>query len=185
MRGQSFVPLLLGVAIGCCVMTCGAKKKERLMATMSVTSHFKNGDRLPVDHTCEGKNVSPQLSWGGVPTGGKSFSIICEDPDAPSGIWLHWVVFNIPATEDSIAEGVSAQPVLPNGARQGVNDFNKIGYGGACPPKGHGPHRYVFKVYALDCLLTLEAGATKADLEKAMKGHVLGMGQLSATYSRD
>lgn len=153
---------------------------------MIVTSkNFMDGNCLPIDQTCEGRNVSPHLAWGGAPSSrGKSFSIICDDPDAPSGTWVHWVIFNIPATLNELPEDVHAQGTLDSGARQGKNDFGTVGYGGACPPKGHGVHHYFFKVYALDVMLNLQSGISKSDLEQAMKGHVLAQGCLMGTYSR-
>src|SRR5206468_127053 len=114
-----------------------------------------------------------------------SFSIIFDDPDAPSKTWVHWVIFNIPASSNSLAEAVPADKILPSGARQGINDSGAIGFGAACPPKGHGTHHYYFKVYALDVILDVQPGCSKADLEAAMKGHVLASGQLVGTYSRE
>lgn len=174
----------------CCVMMMSFNIMnngigENMKKIVVQSDNFTDGQRLPVDHTCEGKDLSPHISWGSVTTGAKSFSIVCDDPDAPSKTWIHWVVFNIPASVNSLSAGVSADKILPNGACQGVNDFGKIGFGGACPPKGHGTHHYFFKVYALDSMLDLQPGCTKSDLEAAMEGHVLASGQLVGTYSRE
>lgn len=149
------------------------------------SNDFTDGQRLNIDQTCEGKNISPSLSWGNGVVGVKSFSIVCDDPDAPSKTWVHWVIFNIPASVNSLPAAVSADAELPSGARQGVTDFGTVGFGGACPPKGHGTHHYFFKIYALDTMLDLQAGCSKADLETAMTGHILAGGQLVGTYSRE
>lgn len=159
--------------------------KGKTMSIIKITSNnFENNQTLPIDQTCDGRNISPQLSWGNVPTATKSFSIICDDPDAPSRTWVHWVIFNIPAQETSLAEHVTTDKQLANGALQGINDFGKIGYGGACPPQGHGTHRYFFKIYALDTKLDLQPGITKQELEQAMQGHILATGELVGIYSR-
>jgi len=144
---------------------------------------FAEGDRIPVKHTADGDDVSPELRWSGAPPNTKSFALVCEDPDAPRGNWTHWVLFNIPADKTNLAEGVSKEKELPDGARQGKNDFGKIGYGGPSPPKGK-PHRYFFKLYALDTKLDLPAGATRQQVLDAIKGHVLAEGQLMGLYGR-
>jgi Raf kinase inhibitor-like YbhB/YbcL family protein len=146
---------------------------------MQVTSAaFQEGATIPTQYTGDGKDLSPPLSWTGVPQGTKSLALICDDPDAPRGTWVHWVLFNIPSDQKELAG-----EKLPGGARQGKNDFGNIGYGGPAPPKGK-PHRYFFKLYALDTTLDLPAGATKAQLEAAMKGHILAEGQIMGTYQR-
>jgi Raf kinase inhibitor-like YbhB/YbcL family protein len=147
------------------------------------TNAFREGETIPKPYTADGKDVSPPLQWGEPPAGTKSFALICDDPDAPRGIWVHWVVYHLPAALRKLDEGVPTQPDLPNGGKQGKNDFGKIGYGGPAPPKGK-PHRYLFKLYALDASLDLPPGATKEQLVKAMAGHVLGEGQLMGTYGR-
>lgn len=143
---------------------------------------FTDGGTIPKKYTCDGADVSPPLAWDNVPEGTKSFALICDDPDAPMGTWVHWVLFNLPADTRNLPEAVPPDKELSNGARQGTNDFRKIGYGGPCPPSG--THRYYFKLYALDTLLDLPAGASKAQLLKAMEGHVLAEGQLMGRYSR-
>ncbi len=152
--------------------------------TMQVSSPaFAEGANIPVKYTADGDDRSPELRWGGIPPDTKSFALIGEDPDAPRGTWTHWVLFNVPADRTTLAEGVPAEKELPGGARQGKNDFGKIGYGGPDPPKGE-PHRYYFKLYALDTTLDLPAGASKDQVLAAMKGHVLGAGQLMGKYGR-
>ena len=144
---------------------------------------FTAESTIPKKYTCDGPDVSPALSWTGAPPNTQSFALIMDDPDAPAGTWVHWVLFNLPSDAKNLAEGVAKQEQLPNGARQGLNDFRKIGYGGPCPPPGK-PHRYFFKLYALDKKLDLKPGATKAEVEAALKGHVLAQGELMGRYGR-
>ncbi len=143
---------------------------------------FKDGEMIPKKYTCDGVEVSPGLSWSGIPREAKSIALISEDPDSPAGIWTHWVVFNIPPGESALQEGVPSTETLPNGARQGVNGSSKIGYDGPCPPSG--THRYYFKVYALDTMLDLKPGITRKALLAAMDGHIIGQGQLMGKYKR-
>src|SRR5215831_6002645 len=145
---------------------------------MQLTSTaFTEDGNIPKQHTGDGKDISPELHWSGAPTGTKSFVLICDDPDAPRGTWVHWVLFNLPPEARDIPEEMAGLHVFGNGAIQGKNDFGGIGYGGPAPPKGK-PHRYFFKLYALDTTLDLPAGATKAQVESAMKGHIVAEGQL-------
>jgi Raf kinase inhibitor-like YbhB/YbcL family protein len=144
---------------------------------------FQAGAALPKQYTGDGADRSPPLGWSEPPPGTQSLALLCEDPDAPRGIWVHWVLFNLPSQARELEEGVATTETLGNGARQGKNDFGNIGYGGPAPPKGK-PHRYVFRLYALDAAVDLPAGATKAQLLGTMKGHVLGEGQLVGTYGR-
>lgn len=153
------------------------------MAIQISSSAFSEGGTIPKKYTCDAENVSPPLEWGDVPAGTKSLALISDDPDAPAGTWVHWVIYDIPPTVRGFAEGIAKSPSLAGIGTQGNNDFRKIGYDGPCPPKGK-PHRYYFKLYALDTLLNLKPGATKADVEKAMRGHILAMGQLMGTYGR-
>ena len=125
---------------------------------------FARGQPIPKQHTGDGRDSPPPLTWTEPPVGTKSFALICDDPDAPRGTWVHWVLFNLPADKHELDEGVRADATLASGARQGKNDFGKLGYGGPAPPRGK-PHRYFFKLYALDTELTLQAGATKQQLE--------------------
>jgi Raf kinase inhibitor-like YbhB/YbcL family protein len=143
---------------------------------------FSEGSRIPSKYTCDGKDASPPLSWTGIPSGGKSLALACDDPDAPSGLWVHWVVFDLPPSAKGLPEGVPPTPEISGGGRQGKNDFRKIGYGGPCPPSG--THRYVFTLYAVDSTLELPAGATRKDLLAAIKNHTLGEATLTGLYSR-
>jgi Raf kinase inhibitor-like YbhB/YbcL family protein len=155
-------------------------EKERMQLTSSA---FTEGGPIPAKHTCDDKNVSPPLKWSGVPTGTKSLALIADDPDAPSGMWVHWVLYDLPATATELAEDVPKSQYVAAGAKQGLNDFRHLGYGGPCPPPGKA-HRYYFKLYALDTVLDLKPGATKKDVERAMEKHVLAQAQLMGTYKR-
>ena len=146
---------------------------------------FRNTERIPVVYTCEGENVSPAISWRGVPAGTRSFALIMDDPDAPSGTFTHWVIWNIPADSAALDRAVPTDSALPSGAMQGVNSARRVGYTGPCPPIGHGRHRYYFRLYALDTLLDVESDATADTLRSAMRGHVLGESEHMGTYSRD
>lgn len=146
------------------------------------SSAFTEGSMIPAKFTCDGANVSPQLEWTGAPQGTKTFAIINDDPDAPVGTWVHWVIFNLPGNATSLPEHIPISETLSNGAKQGKNDFGKIGYGGPCPPGG--THRYFFKLYALDTELSLKPGITKSDLLKAMQGYILAEAQLIGKYKR-
>jgi Raf kinase inhibitor-like YbhB/YbcL family protein len=150
---------------------------------LKLTSNaFKEGEAIPRGYTCDGANVSPPLEWTGVPKTAKTIAIIADDPDAPSGTFVHWVLFNLPADGLGLIENTPQTETLNGGGMQGKNDFEKIGYGGPCPPSG--THHYFFKFYALDSELPLKASATKAEVEKAMEGHVVGQAQLMGTYKR-
>jgi len=152
--------------------------------TLGLTSPaFEDGGTIPSRFTCDGADLSPHLQWSNVPTGTKSLALICDDPDAPMGTWVHWVLFDLPADTTSLREGVPADDTIQGSAIQGKNDFGRIGYGGPCPPRGKA-HRYFFKLYALDSRLELKPGAKKKDVEKAMKGRVLAQGQLVGRYRR-
>jgi Raf kinase inhibitor-like YbhB/YbcL family protein len=152
------------------------------MAIKVVSSAFQEGGMIPADYTCDGKDISPPLSWSGVPEQAVTMALICDDPDAPLGTWVHWVLYNLPASVRELPAGVPPDERLANGALQGRNDFRRLGYGGPCPPGG--THRYYFKLYALDKALDLKPGATKKELLKAMEGHVLAEGQLMGRYKR-
>lgn len=143
---------------------------------------FAAGGMIPSKHTCDGPDLSPPLNWSDVPPKTRSLALIVDDPDAPRGTWVHWVLWNLPAESRSLEEGVPKRDSLPNGAKQGTTDFRSLGYGGPCPPSG--THRYFFKLYALDTTLTLPSSTTKRDLEQAMKGHILQQAELMGTYKR-
>lgn len=153
------------------------------MAFELTGSVFKEGELIPNKYTCEGSDLSPPLRWNNPPAGTRSFVLIVDDPDAPVGTWVHWVLYNIPIDVRGLAEGLPALEALPNDALQGLNDFKRIGYGGPCPPPGS-PHRYVFTLYALDRDLNLKLRATKTQVLDAMKGHVLGEAHLTGRFGR-
>jgi hypothetical protein len=144
---------------------------------------FGEGQPIPKKYTCDAEDISPPLEWSGVPAGAKSLALIADDPDAPVGTWVHWVIYNLPPTLSGLKEGIAKTPSVEGIGIQGNNDFRKVGYGGPCPPRGK-PHRYFFKLYALDTVLNLPPSATKADVEKAMRGHILAQGQFFGTYGR-
>jgi Raf kinase inhibitor-like YbhB/YbcL family protein len=152
---------------------------------MTITSNaFAHNGRIPKTYTCEGKDISPPLSWNGVPSGAKSLVLIVDDPDAPDPAaprmtWVHWVLYNLPASIAGLTEAVQA---LPSGTQQGVNDWKRVGYGGPCPPIGQ--HRYFHKLYALDVVLPYLNKPDKKQLEQAMQGHILAEAQLIGTYQK-
>lgn len=153
------------------------------MAFEIESSAFGQGGSIPVHYTCDGSDRSPPLVWKDEPKGTKSYVLLCDDPDAPVGNWDHWVLFNLPVDTRELHEGLVSHETLPNGAIQGLNSWGRVGYNGPCPPKGSN-HRYFFKLYALDTMLTLSSKATKADVEAAMQGHILAHSQLMAHYGR-
>ena len=143
---------------------------------------FEEGGMIPEKYTCDGPDISPAMKWSGVPETAQSVAIIMDDPDAPVGTWVHWVLYNLPPTIDNLPGNLPALERLANGERQGMSDFKRLGYGGPCPPGG--THRYFFKIYALDTMLPLEGKVTKAQVEKAMEGHIVAQGQLMGRYKR-
>jgi Raf kinase inhibitor-like YbhB/YbcL family protein len=143
---------------------------------------FKENEAIPRPYTCDGVNVSPPLEWSGVPKSAKTLALVCSDPDAPSGTFVHWVFFNLPADNIGLVENMPVTENLKAGGFQGKNDFGKLGYGGPCPPSG--THHYIFRIYALDNELALKAGATNAELMNAIEGHIILQGQLTGTYGR-
>jgi Raf kinase inhibitor-like YbhB/YbcL family protein len=152
------------------------------------SSAFAAGETIPKEYTADGADVSPPLRWQEAPAGTKAFALICDDPDAPNPdapkmTWVHWVLYNLPPDVSELQKDVPADKELPTGAKQGTNDFGNIGYGGPAPPRGK-PHRYFFKLYAFDAKLDLPAGARKDQVERAMKGHILGKGELMGRYGR-
>jgi Raf kinase inhibitor-like YbhB/YbcL family protein len=175
---------LRGVATGCLFMLLTLVGKEAVMAMEIRSTAFADGGAIPVRHTCQGENISPPLSWAGIPAGTKSLVLIVDDPDAPDPrapkmTWVHWVLFNLPAAGAGLPEAVNE---LPPGTGEGLNDWQKTGYGGPCPPIGR--HRYFHKLYALDIVLDELKRPTKAQLEAAMVGHILGQAQLLGTYQK-
>ena len=147
-----------------------------------MTSTFTEGSMIPKKYTCDGSNVSPPMRWDSVPDGTESIAIICEDPDAPSGTWMHWILFNLPAECRELAENIPDDETLHDSTRQGINDFGSIGYSGPCPPWGI--HRYFFKIFALDCTLDIVHLVDKDILNLAMGDHILATGQLMGRYQR-
>lgn len=156
---------------------------EETMAMEIKSSAFKAQEKIPTKYTCDGADVSPPLSWTDVPEKTQSLTLISDDPDAPVGTWVHWVIYDLPPDTRELPEGVAKKDVLENGAKQGITDFKRVGYGGPCPPPGP-THRYFFKLYALDTKLGLPPRATKRDVEKAIKGHVLAQAELVGLYRR-
>jgi Raf kinase inhibitor-like YbhB/YbcL family protein len=175
----------------CLLLLVGCKDRQATSSfdegetTMQLTcTAFREGETIPKKYTGDGDDVSPPLRWSDAPQGTASFALVCDDPDAPRAMpWVHWVIYNLPADARELPEATPKQDSFPTGVRQGKNDFGNAGYGGPAPPRGK-PHRYYFKLYALDRVLDLTAGATKQQLEQAMKGHVLGRGELMGKYGR-
>lgn len=149
------------------------------MSLKIFSSAFTEGALMPIRYSCDGDDISPQLKWSDAPAGSKSFALIMDDPDAPMGTWDHWLLFNIPAVTTELAENISQ---LPSGTRAGKNSWGRLGWGGPCPPDRE--HRYFFKLYALDTVLDLPAGSSKAQIEAAMQGHILGEARLMGRYDR-
>jgi Raf kinase inhibitor-like YbhB/YbcL family protein len=163
------------------------RKDPGRMTILIESPAFTSGGTIPKLYTCDGKDVSPPLTWSGIPENARSLTLICEDPDAPRGTWTHWVIFDLPASVKGLGEGVPAQErvtVAAGGetALQGKNDFGKTGYGGPCPPGGS--HRYIFRIYALDTELGLGPKTTRQDLLRSIKDHILAEGELMGSYSR-
>jgi Raf kinase inhibitor-like YbhB/YbcL family protein len=151
------------------------------MALKLTIPAFADGGAIPMLHTCDGADLSPALEWSGAPGDTRSFALVVDDPDAPAGTWNHWLLWDIPASVTALAQGFKPGQM----GTGGTNDFGRQGYGGPCPPKGHGPHRYFFRMYALDApSLKLKAGARRGDLDGALRGHVLAEGQYMGRYER-
>jgi len=155
----------------------GVSQKLEIKLTSTA---FKEGEAIPRGYTCDGANVSPPLEWTGIPKTAKTIALIADDPDAPSGTFVHWVLYNLPADGLGLIENTPQTETLNGGGTQGKNGFEKVGYGGPCPPSG--THRYFFKLYALDAELPLKPGASKDEVETAMQGHIVGQAQLMGTY---
>jgi len=173
------------------LLLCSCKKSEQAdlevegcknMDIKITSSAFEDGGMIPPKYTCDGDDVSPPLQWDAVPEGTKSIALISDDPDAPMGTWVHWVLFGLPPDTRQLPENVPPDETLPSGAKQGTSDFGRIGYGGPCPPSG--THRYFFKIYSLDTEIDLPPGATKRQLLQTIEGHILAQGQLIGKYKR-
>jgi len=189
---KRYLPLVVFTLCLVIAAPCGCQKEkqdqtipegEKIMAFQITSPAFEEGATIPTQFTCDGPDISPALKWTEPPEGTRSFALICDDPDAPMGTWVHWVIYNIPGETSELPEGVAKDKTLESGAKQGITDFKRVGYGGPCPPPGPA-HRYYFKLYALDSELELEPGRSKKDLLKAMEGHLLGEAQLMGRYGR-
>jgi Raf kinase inhibitor-like YbhB/YbcL family protein len=167
------VVLLLATTLGEAAMT------EFKLSSPS----FQNKQPIPAKHSCEGADTAPGLQWAGAPSGTKSFALICDDPDAPGGSWVHWVIYGISAGKAELPENVAKTDTVA-GMKQGMNDFGRVGYGGPCPPPGKA-HHYHFKLFALDTELNLAARVSRKQLEYAMRGHILGQVELVGSYRRE
>jgi Raf kinase inhibitor-like YbhB/YbcL family protein len=176
---------LLAAATGMVSLSCKGKETEPAIKLELTSPAFADGETIPKEYTADGANRSPSLSWSSSapPPGTQSFVVICGDPDAPGKTWVHWVVFDLQPNLRGLDGGLPTDAVLSSGAKQGANDFGKLGYGGPDPPPGK-PHRYVFTLYAVDTMLDLAPGATKDAVSAAMKGHVLAEGKLVGRYGR-
>lgn len=164
-------------------LTRGVQKGAPAMTWKLTSAAFAPGADLPKKFTCDGPDVSPPLTWSDPPAATRSLALIMDDPDAPVGTWVHWVLWDLPGGTRALPEDLPKQEELASGGRQGRNDFRRIGYGGPCPPSGPA-HRYFFKLYALDAPLELKPGARKADVERAMAGHILAQAELVGRYKR-
>ena len=176
------LPLILIIAFAFSnniFLNCKSEKKN---SALTITSKaFAEGEIIPAKYTCDAENISPEISWTKGPDKTKTYALICDDPDAPSKVWVHWVVYNIPADVTELTEKFPTDSIYKN-IENGINDFGTLGYSGPCPPSG--THHYKFKIYALDCNLNLKAASTKAQLEAAMKDHIIANGMLTGLYKR-
>lgn len=164
--------------------TPAASEAEKVAMIIQITSSaFSEGNPIPVEYTCDGSDVSPDLKWASVPANAKSLALVCEDPDAPSGTFVHWVIWGIAPGDGQLAKSTPATATLASGGRQGRNGFGTTGYRGPCPPKG-APHRYFFRLYALDTAIDEPPGASREQVDRAMKGHIIAEGHLMGMYQR-
>jgi len=174
--------LVTGWVVSCYAQKRSSTKGGEAVSINLTSSAFESGEMIPTKYTCDGRDVSPPLSWSGIPDSAESIALIADDPDAPGKTWVHWVLFNLPADVTSLEENVSKEATLENGAVQGITDFGRHGYGGPCPPGG--THRYFFKIYALDTALDIDSNVSKSDVVNAMDGHILAKGKLMGKYQR-
>lgn len=182
-------PMLILILLAPFLVGCGdgdddiaIEIDEEVMSISLTSSAFQEGKPIPINYTCDGKDISPPLRWSTPPEGTESFALVLDDPDAPSGTWIHWVIYNIPAEARSLKEAVPRTPNLADGGSNGKNSWNESGYGGPCPPSGS-THGYHFKLYALDTVLNIDAGASIDILYRIMNGHILGHGELAGIYT--
>jgi Raf kinase inhibitor-like YbhB/YbcL family protein len=188
MTGAAVGAIIAGSAVAQTGERADSKTVERPQHTSTMkiqlnSEAFSEGQPIPAKYTGDGEDISPPLRWSSPPPGTKSFALICDDPDAPAGTWVHWVVYDLPASTTLLPAKLPPDEILPDGTRQGITDFKKVGYGGPYPPPGK-PHRYFFKLYALDTALALKPRATKQQLLKAMQGHILAETSLMGVYQR-
>jgi Raf kinase inhibitor-like YbhB/YbcL family protein len=184
MHPKSAPVVTFGILFAASVSISPLSGAENKVARMELkSSAFTEDTNIPRKHTCDAEDVSPLLRWDNAPAGTRAFALIADDPDAPVGAWVHWVIYDLPAETKELAEGTANSENLDHGAKQGMNDFRRVGYGGPCPPPGL-PHRYFFKLYALDTTTNLKPRATKQQLLDAIKGHILGEAQLVGQYGR-
>lgn len=166
------------ISIGSVMTVPESRRKMNL-----TSSAFQDGQPIPIQYTCDDKNISPPLAWANAPAHTASYVLIVDDPDTGHGVWTHWILFNLPGSTSNLSENAANSKAAPQEIRQGLNDFKHSAYNGPCPPTGK-PHRYFFKLYALDISLNLPPGASKQAVETAMAKHVLAQGQLVGTYQR-
>lgn len=177
----------LAILLSICI-TAHNHAEEATMTQLTLSSPgFRNNQPIPAKFSCEGEDASPALKWEGAPAATKSFALITDDPDAPGGTWIHWVAYGIPANITELPENVAKTDTVAalGGLKQGMTDFGKVGYGGPCPPRGHGVHHYHFRLYALDTELKITPRVKRQQLDAAMKGHILAQTELVGTYQRD
>jgi Raf kinase inhibitor-like YbhB/YbcL family protein len=174
------------MALGALTNGCGGVSEPETPpsggAMRLTSSAFAEGGLIPARYSCDGEDISPPLAWEGVPAGAQALALICEDPDAPAGVWTHWVLTDLPLTPAGLPEALPPDPQPPTGGVHGINSWRKLGYGGPCPPSG--VHRYIFKLYALDAPLALGQRASLRDVQSAMQGHILDSAQLMGRYGR-
>ena len=181
MKSWFLLALGLTLVLTSCSPTEPTLPEETMSMTLNSTA-FTQGNSIPARYTCTSEDISPPLSWDAPPAGTQSLALIMDDPDAPAGTWVHWVIYNIPASARGLTENIRPDAQLTDGSLQGKNSWGKLGYGGPCPPSG--THRYFFKLYALDTVLELKSGASKSALLAAMEGHILGYTELIGTYHK-
>jgi len=193
MNAHTLLRAGLTLCLSICLLACQTRTRvptstaerglEEMQKIEIKSSAFQEGGIIPRKYTCDAEDISPPLSWTAPPAETKSLVLICDDPDAPVGTWVHWVLYNLPPDVTELPEGVPPDRTVLGGAMQGTNDFRKIGYGGPCPPRGPA-HRYFFKLYAVDFQPELRPGMRKKDVLKAIEGHILAQGQLMGRYKR-
>jgi len=181
MKSCFLLALGLTLVLASCSPTEPTLPEETMSMTLNSTA-FTQGNSIPARYTCTSEDISPPLSWDAPPAGTQSLALIMDDPDAPAGTWVHWVIYNIPASARGLTENIRPDAQLTDGSLQGKNSWGKLGYGGPCPPSG--THRYFFKLYALDTVLELKSGASKSALLAAMEGHILSYAELMGTYHK-